>query len=383
MRPLARSLVGVAALSTAACSHECPEELLPGLCAGRLGFTAIGRPLSAGALVDLDGDGQRELIALSRRSLTIIRPDGRMSSHSLEIYATTIAGGDFDGDGAPEVALLSYTSVTLLTIDASLTPHEAATIELDAPASGLRAADLDGDGRDELLTIDRGAAAVVVVHVDDQAITRYPAGTGPVALDVADLDGDGRLDLVVADFLGSEVVVLRGEGDGRLAAPVSTMSALGADSIAVGDLDGDGHLDVVARGGVPEIWIHLGDGAGGLGTSFAVDVLESEGDARGLGVMPPGSDGVAGVIVPEAGDLSTWLIDQIAPPSAALGRPRRRGSSSPPAPEHGSPSATAPRSSSSTRAPPGRGLAATRRQPRSESWGPARSSTPTAMGSSI
>ncbi len=81
------------------------------------------------------------------------------------------------------------------------------------------------------------------------------AGPGDVALPfapesmaAADLDGDGKLDLVAAGGTANTIAVLKGKGDGTFSAPV-TYPASSPVRLAIADLDGDGHLDIAACGG--------------------------------------------------------------------------------------------------------------------------------------
>ena len=48
----------------------------------------------------------------------------------------------------------------------------------------------------------------------------FPAGNGPASLAVADLNGDGKLDLVVGNRNASTVNVLLGDGNGTFRAPI-------------------------------------------------------------------------------------------------------------------------------------------------------------------
>jgi hypothetical protein len=81
----------------------------------------------------------------------------------------------------------------------------------------------------------------------------YPAGTSPAAVQVADLNGDGRPDILVADYLGSLIVLPQSPaGDGTFQAAVSHGTHTpGSCSLAVGDLDGDGRPDVVVANAGP------------------------------------------------------------------------------------------------------------------------------------
>ncbi len=62
----------------------------------------------------------------------------------------------------------------------------------------------------------------------------------------ADMDGDGRVDLVMVDGEGTEILILYGLGGGEFSLPRALgIPALGANGVAVFDATGDGHLDVM------------------------------------------------------------------------------------------------------------------------------------------
>src|SRR5215471_10949330 len=65
----------------------------------------------------------------------------------------------------------------------------------------------------------------------------------PERMAVADLNGDGKLDVVAVDFdLGSIVYVLLGNGDGTFQVVKNHDAPVGALGVAVADLNGDGKL---------------------------------------------------------------------------------------------------------------------------------------------
>ena len=119
---------------------------------------------------------------------------------------------------------------------------DAATGELrfshGAPVHGMAAADSDGDGADELLILGDGE----LLRYDGAEATLVAGDlTGSwLPPSAADLDGDGRADLVLADRGGQLLSLGQGRGDLR--------AATGAPIVAppsFADLDGDGRLEVL------------------------------------------------------------------------------------------------------------------------------------------
>jgi hypothetical protein len=91
------------------------------------------------------------------------------------------------------------------------------------------------------------------------------AGFAPEESIVADLDQDGLLDLIVADTTGDGIHVLRGQGDGTFAPPVSFPVGEGPRAIALGDANADGWLDIASANALDDtVSVLLADGMGGF-----------------------------------------------------------------------------------------------------------------------
>ena len=79
-------------------------------------------------------------------------------------------------------------------------------------------------------------------------VVSYSLGGPPiVGMAAADMNGDGRPDLVATT--ANSVSVTLNRGNGTFGAPVQyTLPVTGALALAVGDFDGDGHPDVAVAG---------------------------------------------------------------------------------------------------------------------------------------
>src|SRR5262249_10303038 len=95
----------------------------------------------------------------------------------------------------------------------------------------------------------------------------YDAGDTPTSVAVADLDGDGKLDLVVANFGSGDVSVLLGNGDGSFRPQRTYAAGDGPSSVGGADLNGDGRPDLAVANaeserGTEAVTLLFGNGDG-------------------------------------------------------------------------------------------------------------------------
>jgi hypothetical protein len=112
------------------------------------------------------------------------------------------------------------------------------------------------------------------VKRDVLAPLRFAAGAQPFAVRTADLNGDGRLDLVVANRTGNTVSVLLANAEGRYALHVDYNTGTAPSGLVIADVNKDGSLDVVtANADSGDVSVLLGDGLGALGAETRIGLL--------------------------------------------------------------------------------------------------------------
>jgi len=148
------------------------------------------------------------------------------------------------------------------------------------------AADLDGDGRDEVALVLRGSgdlareSQVLVLEFEDGERSRSMAYHTTVReLDgsaAADLDGDGAADLLVTSDEFDEVVVIRGSRDGGLASPRLVWTSSTPAGVTFCDVDGDPYVDLALVGeSPPHVGILRGRSDGGFEPTSEIELRAS------------------------------------------------------------------------------------------------------------
>ena len=167
-----------------------------------------------------------------------------------KIFGDGLAVGDFDGDGLADFAVASNVRgatelVKMGRKDGTWEDVSLGTLVRPASIGSVHAADLDGDGRDELL---------IGYIVSESEETRW---TG---IDRFDLGDEGWSRQVVA------------------AVPEDRQAVT---AIETGDLDGDGSLDLVALTGRGDRWVFLADDEGSFVREASSELTAQETGCEG------------------------------------------------------------------------------------------------------
>jgi hypothetical protein len=203
----------------------------------------------------------------------------------LDSEPTAICSGDFNHDGHLDIAVVAqkidvlfgrgdgtFSWRNVYGTDGASANNPAGGASGNGPG-GINAADLNGDGYLDLVTMNSSGGTVAPLFgkprgtFNAEAFYEAPVAGNEDAL-TADFNGDGIPDAVILGV--SNVSVLTGQGNGHLK-PLGNAYKLGfsfTESFAVGDVNGDGKTDVLVLGDMegqgPYYGLLLGNGDGTL-----------------------------------------------------------------------------------------------------------------------
>ena len=128
--------------------------------------------------------------------------------------------------------------------------------------SGVKVADLNGDGRPDLVVSDFGFAyrnggegnaaggtnLTVLINTGGGYFSQRTLDVGrePGGIAIADVNGDGKPDIVCANLEDNTLTVLTNRGDGTFARSATLAVGAGPVDVIARDLTGDGHVDLMS-----------------------------------------------------------------------------------------------------------------------------------------
>ncbi len=203
---------------------------------------------------DMDGDSKPDLVLTNSINNTIVVQRNTSTPEMISFaygvsfgtgsYPTKIALGDFDSDNKKDVAVVNYTgkSISILrntSVPGALSFETAVNYAVETNPSNITAADLDGDGKPDLITGvgNNGSVAVIKNNSKPGNIlfatgVNYNTGNFDTFCAAGDFTGDGQLDIAVSNTLLNTISILKSKIG--LLVPLSFCPPTANDSISAG-----------------------------------------------------------------------------------------------------------------------------------------------------
>ena len=262
--------------------------------AGATNYPSGGPPAQV-AVGDMDGDGRLDILLTSQSNgaatvtwqvnVLLNKGDGTFAapvSYPVSGVDTPyIAVGDLNGDGKADVAItnpggdVGFVSVDVLLNQGDGTLGSPSHNSVPGTLQGLVIADIDGDGRNDLVAafnsspINAGVAVLLNRGGGAFGVARtYFAGTYLSGLVAGDLNHDGRIDLALVNYdsevpgVNGNLDVLLNQGGGNFAPAVSFPAGQYLMAVAEADLNGDGQPDLAVLDSNSEVSVLLNEGTG-------------------------------------------------------------------------------------------------------------------------
>ena len=195
---------------------------------------------------------------------------------------------DFNGDGRPDIAAAGFTGtslpqgfVSIFLGDGSGGVSPASTVFAGSRPNGIAVADLNEDGRADVVTSDTATTfSTIFLGSGDGGLARagtLATGENPAGLTLRDFDADGHADLAIGSSETSTFppfhgfLLFRGRGDGTFDGTPVTRAVTFVRSLSAGDVNLDGATDLVVTSDlVVQVFLGNGDGTFALRSSFQV-----------------------------------------------------------------------------------------------------------------
>ncbi|HEY0639995.1 MAG TPA: VCBS repeat-containing protein [Pseudonocardiaceae bacterium] len=249
-----------------------------------------GGGVYAGGPTDFNGDGRDDIVTFTQNGLADVYVALSTGSgfagtqqkwHDFfALGGETPLTGDFNGDGRDDIVVFTHGSladvhVALSTgsaFAASSKWHDFFSLGGEVPAVG----DVNGDGRDDIITFTRNSLADVHVALSTGSSFTASAkwhdffGLAGEHPGVADVNGDGRADIVVfTRGAAADVHVALSTGSAFAASSKwHDWFAVGNEAPRLGDFNGDGRADIATFTTNPsaDVFVALSTGSAFTGT---------------------------------------------------------------------------------------------------------------------
>jgi uncharacterized repeat protein (TIGR01451 family) len=284
---------------------------------GNGGFTLLGSfdsTTSSNSKVfteDFNHDGNLDLLVGVSNGLYLHKGIGNGTFSPVVVFPITgrftysFAVGDFNGDGEKDVVVgqeLDFSVPRLIYFSGSsngaFTQSGVISTETITPFT-VKAADLNGDGKADIITNGFGGSQVQVFLRDANNQEFRPpikVFTEPFAaneFDAADVNNDGKPDIVSAgsQTFPQRLNVMRGNGNGTFRTPLGYASTGSVNNIAFADFNSDGRTDVAFAKETNQMAVQLSQCSSSTANRSGTTQFDFDGDRKAdFAVLNPTSN---------------------------------------------------------------------------------------------
>ncbi len=211
-------------------------------------FIANGSMTSSIVFADIDGDGKPDMVIKSGYYISIFRNTSSAGSISFasrfdisaDASSECIIATDLDGDGKPDIVSTSTGKIAILRNTSSIGTISFGT-EIDYTTNSyprfISATDIDGDGKPDIAVANSSSDNISIYRnncisgtISFATKVDFNAISTPEGLALADLDGDGKPDIISAKINYGGLVVWQNN-----VLPVPTITSFTPASATSGD----------------------------------------------------------------------------------------------------------------------------------------------------
>lgn len=240
-----------------------------------LQYNSAGNRLSIQAGIGNNGIISADLISEMDR----IVGTGTFGAAALALTKSGVQDGiaaDLNGDGKDDLITVSPTAgdyiIQLSNGDGTFTTF--LTVPAGHVARSVDVADINGDGHLDVIGTSSDGFVSTMLGTGTgsfNSLTHYNVGGDGFYSGIGDIDNDGDVDIVVATYASNSSKVLLNNGSGTYAVGASYDNGYSTFAIKLGDMNGDGKLDIVTTNISNTVAIRFGNGDGTFGSNVTID----------------------------------------------------------------------------------------------------------------
>jgi hypothetical protein len=300
---------------------------------GTINTGSFGSPTSVGTgsalnLLDVDGDGKLDILSNISSTVAVIPNTGANGQLAFgapvslvspnSVPAVPIAFADIDGDGKPELITATGSGGYSAVVYRNLSARGSVALNpgLGYASAGygtqyVAAGDFNGDGRPDIASTskDAGYLDIFANSTVNSAISfgnplTETLGTFPTLTFVDDYDGDGKSDIIVDNGFNTAIFPFLSNGptNGNVAfRGLSTIYVHAMLNMASGDIDGDGKPDLVVGTSTNQIQVYLNTSTTGTITFAAPLILNLASTPNYIALGDLDGDGKIDIVTSEPG----------------------------------------------------------------------------------